>query len=56
MIQVRKKAYDRVDRRAMWEMLQMCGIGNPLLKVLKSFMQEVRFRLRYIEETGTSNQ
>ena len=29
-----EKAYDRVDREAMWRVLGMCGINGQLLKVV----------------------
>ena len=32
-----EKAYDRVDRDAMWEVLKLYGIGGKLLKAVKSF-------------------
>ena len=31
-----EKAYDRVDREAMWNMLRLYGVGGKLLKALKS--------------------
>jgi len=32
-----EKAYDRVDRKAVWEVLRMYGVGGNLLKAVKSF-------------------
>ena len=32
-----EKAYDRVDRGAMWEVLGLYGVGGRLLKAVKSF-------------------
>ena len=35
-----EKAYDRVDRGAMWQVLQMYGVGGRLLEAVKSFYRE----------------
>ena len=32
-----KKVYDRVDREAMWDVLQLYGVGGKLLRAVKSF-------------------
>lgn len=32
-----EKAYDRVDREALWNVLQMHGIVEGLLRAIKSF-------------------
>ena len=32
-----EKAYDRVDREAMWDVLQLYGVGGKLLRAVKSF-------------------
>ena len=34
-----EKAYDRVDRKAMWQVLRVCGIGGKLLEAVKSFYE-----------------
>ena len=28
-----KKAYDRVDKEALWQMLRMCDVGGKLLSI-----------------------
>ena len=30
-----EKAYDRVDREAMWNVLRLYGVGGKLLKAVK---------------------
>jgi hypothetical protein len=35
-----EKAYDRVDRQAMWEVLMMYCIGGKILSGLKSMYDE----------------
>ena len=32
-----EKAYDRVDRDALWEVLGIYGVGGKLLQAVKSF-------------------
>ena len=32
-----EKAYDRVDREALWDVLQLYGVGGKLLRAVKSF-------------------
>ena len=32
-----EKAYDRVDREAMWDVLRLYGVGGKLLRAVKSF-------------------
>lgn len=32
-----EKAYDKTDRNAMWQKLQVYGVGGKLLKALKNF-------------------
>ena len=31
-----KKAYDRVNREALWKLLRMCDVGGKLLNGMKS--------------------
>ena len=31
-----KKAYDAIDRRGMWQMLRVYGVGGKLLKAVQS--------------------
>ena len=59
-----EKAYDRVDRDAMWNVLRLYGIGGRLLRGVKSFYvgskacvrvgNEVSewFPVRVVAETG----
>ena len=35
-----EKAYDRVDREAMWRVLGMYGINGQLLKAVQSLYEE----------------
>ena len=35
-----EKAYDRVDRDAMWQVMEIYGIGGKVLKGIKSFNEE----------------
>ncbi len=37
-----EKAYDRVDREALWSVLQMYGIGGRLMRAVKSFYEGSR--------------
>ncbi len=37
-----EKAYDRVDRDAMWQVLQLYGVGGKLWKAVKNFYVESR--------------
>ncbi len=41
-----EKAYDRVDREAVWSVLRICGVGGQLLKGIQSFYREANARLR----------
>ena len=41
-----EKAYDRVDRKALWEVLQIYGIGGKLLRAVKSFYESSRACVR----------
>ena len=37
-----EKAYDRVDRSALWQVLRIYGVGGNLLKAVQSFYSESR--------------
>ena len=41
-----EKAFDRVDRDAMWQVIRICGIGGRVLKGIMSFYDEVRACVR----------
>ena len=41
-----EKAYDRIDRNAMWKMLSMYGVGGKLLTAVKSFYVDSRACVR----------
>ena len=41
-----EKAYDRVDREAMWRMLGIYGVGGKLLSAVKSFYADSRACVR----------
>ncbi|XP_076031278.1 uncharacterized protein LOC143019503 [Oratosquilla oratoria] len=41
-----EKAYDRVDRKALWEVMQIYGIGGKLLGAVKSFYESSRACVR----------
>ncbi|XP_069947548.1 RNA-directed DNA polymerase from mobile element jockey isoform X1 [Cherax quadricarinatus] len=47
-----EKVYDRVDRGAMWQMLQMYGIGGRLLKAVKSFYEDSEAQVRVCRKEG----
>ncbi len=35
-----EKAYDRVDREALWSVLRIYGVEGQLLKVIQAFYRE----------------
>ncbi len=35
-----EKAYDRVDREALWNVLKIYGVGGQLLKGIQAFYRE----------------
>ncbi len=35
-----EKAYDRVDREALWNVLRIYGVGGQLLKAIKAFIED----------------
>ena len=41
-----EKAYDRVDREAMWQVLRLYGVGGKLLRAVQSFYKESRACVR----------
>ena len=41
-----EKAYDRIDREALWTVLRMYGIGGRLLEGVKSFYRNSRACVR----------
>ena len=47
-----EKAYDRVDREALWKVLQIYGVGGKLLGAVKSFYAESKACVRVRKEEG----
>ena len=47
-----EKAYDRIDRDALWQVLRIYGVGGNLLKAVQSFYNESRASVR--EDSGVS--
>ena len=47
-----KKAYDRVDREAMWRVLGIYGINGQLLKVVQSLYEKSEACVRICREEG----
>ena len=43
-----EKAYDRVDREAMWRVLMLYGVGGKLLKAIKNFYVDSRACVRLL--------
>ncbi len=41
-----EKAYDRVDREALWNVLYIYGVGGQLLKGIQSFYREANACVR----------
>ncbi len=41
-----EKAYDRTDRKGLWTVLRLYGLGGRLLKVMKSFYMNSRACVR----------
>ncbi len=41
-----EKAYDRVDREALWSVLKICGVGGQLLKGIQAFYRKVNACVR----------
>ncbi len=48
-----EKAYDRVDREALWSVMRIYGVGGQLLKGIQAFYREanacVRMRGKFNE-------
>ena len=42
-----EKAYDGIDRNALWQVLRLYGIGGSLRKLFQSFYCESRACVRY---------
>ncbi len=40
------KAYDRVDKEALWSVLQIYGVGRQLLKRIQAFYREANAYVR----------
>ena len=47
-----EKAYDRIDRDAMWRVLSMYGINGKLLAAVKSLYERSEARVRVCREEG----
>ena len=41
-----EKAYDTIDRRGMWQMLRVYGVGGKLSKAVQSFNVDSRACVR----------
>ncbi len=41
-----EKAYDRVDREALWSVLRIYGVGGQLLKGIQAFYREANACVR----------
>ncbi len=41
-----EKAYDRVDREALWSVLKIYGVGGQLLKWIQAFYREANASVR----------
>ncbi len=40
-----EKAYDRVDREALWSVLKIYGVGGQLLKRIQAFYRDASVRV-----------
>ncbi len=49
-----EKAYNKIDRKAMWQILHIYGIGGELLTAVKSFYKESKACVREDKEEGWS--
>ena len=47
-----EKAYDRVDRDALWQVLRLYGVGGKLLKTVQSFYVNSRACVRIEHEVS----
>ncbi len=44
-----EKAYDRVDREALWSVLRIYGVGGQLLKGIQTFYREANACVREVQ-------
>ena len=49
-----EKAYDRVDREGLWEVLRIYGVGGQLLNGMKAFYERASACVKVDGETGES--
>ena len=49
-----EKAYDRVDREGLWEVLRIYGVGGQLLNGMKAFYERVSACVKVDGETRES--
>ncbi len=49
-----EKAYDKVDREALWNVLKIYGVGGQLLKGIQAFYREANACVRMGEEYSES--
>ncbi len=49
-----EKAYDRVDREALWSVLRIYGVGGQLLKGIQAFYRGTNTCVRVGEELSES--
>ena len=49
-----EKAYDRVDRDAMWQVMRIYGLGGRVLEGIKSFYEQGRACVRVGSELSES--
>ena len=47
-----EKAYDRIDRDAMWRVLRMYGVNGSLLKGIQSLYEESEACVRVCRKEG----
>ena len=47
-----EKAFDRVDKKAVWRVLRLYGVGGNLLNAVKSFYVDSRVCVRVGSETS----
>ena len=47
-----EKAYDRIDRKAVWEVLRLYGVGGKLLNAVKSFYEDSKACVRVGSEVS----
>ncbi len=49
-----EKAYDRVDRKGLWDTLRVYGVGGQLLKGIRSFYENASATVRMNGELSES--